>query len=155
VDPDVELPTHDVYVSRRIPVRAGVRGVRIPERDVDAGNLLILQNIADHVPNRNIRADGELAHAVAVLVGMAIPPEIVFQPAIRRVRFSQAIAFDPYSQWRLPQVSILLAEIIAHHAVDHERSFHVLGTSEGLAARQIAPFMRADDAAGLQPLQLR
>src|SRR5947209_583606 len=45
IDPDVELAPHDIDVSGRIPVGAGVGAVRIPERDVDAGDLFVLENI--------------------------------------------------------------------------------------------------------------
>src|SRR5438309_1043156 len=58
VDPDVEFAAHHVDVSRRIPVRAGVRAVRIPECNVNARDLLVLQNIADHVAHPGVGADG-------------------------------------------------------------------------------------------------
>ncbi len=68
VDPDIEFAAHDVDVRRRIPVRAGVRAVGIAERDVDAGNLFVLQNVADHVAHRRcwcrwrIRPRGRCSH---------------------------------------------------------------------------------------------
>ena len=71
-------PTTSMWVAR-IPVRAGVRAVGIAERDVDAGDLFVLQNVADHVVHGDVGADGELAHAVAVLIGMAVAPELVSQ----------------------------------------------------------------------------
>ena len=53
------------------------------------------------------------------------------------------------------QVAVLGAEIIAHHAIDHERAVHFAGGGEDFAAGQIAPLVRADDAAGLEPLVVR
>src|SRR5579871_4032302 len=49
VDPDVELPAHDIDVGRRIPLRAGMGAVGIPKRNMDARIFLVLQNLADHV----------------------------------------------------------------------------------------------------------
>ena len=49
-DPDVEARADDVDVGRREPVGAGVVAVGIAEGDVDAGKLLVLQDVADDVP---------------------------------------------------------------------------------------------------------
>ena len=49
VHPDVEVRADDVDVRRRIPVGAGVRAVGVAEGDVDAGELLVLQDVADDV----------------------------------------------------------------------------------------------------------
>src|SRR5439155_26065551 len=111
-DPDVELPPNYIYVGRGIPVRARMRRVRIAERDVDTGNFLILQNVADHVANRDVRSNGKLAYAVAVLIRVTVAPEIVFQLAIRRVRLAQAIAFNPNRERRVAQISVFLAKVI-------------------------------------------
>src|SRR5437660_7858266 len=70
VHPDVELPPHHIDMSRRIPLRPGVRPVRVPERDVYAGILLILQNLPNHFLQINVGPDGKLTHAVAVLVSV-------------------------------------------------------------------------------------
>src|SRR5690349_16457401 len=61
IDPNIELSPHHVDVRCRIPVGAGVRSVGIAERDVDAGNLLVLQDVADYVTHPDIGADGKLA----------------------------------------------------------------------------------------------
>ena len=71
------------------------------------------------------------------------------------MRLAQAVAADLDGQRRLAQIAVFFAEIIAHHAIDHERSIHALGRGESFAAGQIAPFVRADDAAGLEPFELR
>src|ERR1039458_7237821 len=67
VDPDIELAPHHVDMGGGVPIGAGVRAIGIAERDVDSGDLLVLQNIADHVVDADVGADGELAHAVAEL----------------------------------------------------------------------------------------
>src|SRR5581483_2090342 len=66
VDPDVESAPHNVDMRRGIPVRTGMRAVGIPKSDMDARNLLVLENVPDHVAHPDIGADGELAHAIAV-----------------------------------------------------------------------------------------
>src|SRR6185369_16497033 len=54
----------------------------------------------------------------------------------------------------LPEVPVFLAEVIAYHAVNDESSVDLLRSGEGFAAGQVAPFVRADDAAGFQPSQI-
>ena len=79
IDPDIEIPSHHVNVRRRIPLRSGVRPIRISKRNVYARIFLVLQNLADDVFQFNVSADGELAHPVAVLVRVRVGPEIVLQ----------------------------------------------------------------------------
>src|ERR1035441_1843357 len=69
VDPDVELAPHDVDMGGRVPIGAGVGAVGIAEGDVDAGDFFVLQDVADDIPHTDVGADGELADAVAHLVG--------------------------------------------------------------------------------------
>src|SRR5580700_8166249 len=47
-NPDIEAQPHHVDMGRRAPRRAGVFSVWITKRDVDAGKLLILQDVANH-----------------------------------------------------------------------------------------------------------
>ena len=75
VDPDVEAGTDDVDVGGRVPVGAGVGAVRVPEGDVNARELLVLQDVADDVRELDVGADGELADAIGVLVGVRVGPE--------------------------------------------------------------------------------
>ena len=63
----------------RVPVGAGVRAVGIAERDVDAGELLVLQDVADDVRQLDVGADRELADAIGVLVGVRVVPEVVLE----------------------------------------------------------------------------
>ena len=46
------------------PGSAGVFAIRIAERDVNAGKLLILKDIANHAGNADVGADGKLADPV-------------------------------------------------------------------------------------------
>jgi hypothetical protein len=85
------------------------------------------------------------------LVGMAVIPEFA-SSAVGAVGFAQAAVFHADGERRGAQVAVLFAEVIAHHAIDHEGAVDALGGGESLAARQIAPLVRADDAAGLEPL---
>src|SRR5664279_2223635 len=54
VDPDVEIAAHDVDVGRRVPVGAGVCAIRIAEGDVNAGNFLVLEDVADDVVDGDV-----------------------------------------------------------------------------------------------------
>ena len=77
VSPDVEFRPDHIDVRRRIPLRAGMRAVGIAERDVNAGKFFVLQNVADHAVQSDVGADGELAHAIAVFIGVRVLPELV------------------------------------------------------------------------------
>src|ERR1035437_10144527 len=138
VDPDVEIAAHDVDVGRRVPVRPGVCAVRITKGDVNAGNFLVLENVADDVVNGDVGADGEFAHAVAVLVGMTVAPELGFEFLVGAVGFPQAAVHDLDGQRSVAQDAVLLAEVIAHYAIDHEAAVDAFRGSEGLPAGQIA-----------------
>src|SRR4051794_16647967 len=142
VDPDVEFAPDDIDVRAAVPVGTGVRAVRISEGDVDAGDLLVLQNIPDHVAHADVGTDGELAHAIAVLVGMTVVPELLFEHLVAAVRFDEAAVADDDSQRRLAKIAIALAQIVADHAIDHEGAIDALGCGEGLTSRKIAPFVR-------------
>ena len=83
---------------------------------------------------------------------MRVLPELLLQLAIARmlqatmrffamVMVSGVAASEPYR----------CAEIVADHAVHDEGAVHLAGSGEDFAARQVAPLVRADDAAGLEP----
>ena len=75
VEPDVEAAADDVDVGGAPPRGAGVLGVRVPERDVEGRDLFVLQDVADDVGQRDVRAHRELADAVGVLVGRRVRRE--------------------------------------------------------------------------------
>src|SRR5258706_1207453 len=112
IHPDVELPSHYIDMGRRIPLRAGMRAIRISERNMHSRILFILQNLPNHFLQINVRADGKLAHAVAVLVGVSVLPEVVFQFAIVRVRLSKPVLLHVDGQRILAEVAELRAQII-------------------------------------------
>src|ERR1700731_2307552 len=82
LEPDVEVQPHHVDVSRRSPLRARVLAIRVPERNVDARELLVLQDVADHMRYADVGADSKLTHPVRVLIAMRVLPELVLQLAI-------------------------------------------------------------------------
>src|SRR5579884_796676 len=155
VDPDIESAADHVDVGGGIPVGAGVRAIGIAKGDVDAWNLLVLKDIADNVPNGDIRADGELADTVAVLVRMAVTPEVVFKLTIGRMRLDKAAVANFERQRRGSEVAVLLAQIVADNTVDNKRSVHIERRGEGFAPRQVPPLIRADKAAGFNPFEAR
>ena len=81
-------------------VGAGVLAVRIAERDVDAGELLVLQDVADHFLELDVGADRELADAIRVLVGVRVLPEIALELFVLAVRLDQAVVLDAKRQRR-------------------------------------------------------
>ena len=76
IRPDVEVSSHNIYVRRGGPLRAGMQAVGISERHMYTGNLFILQNVADDVLAGQICSDRELADAVAVFITMRVFPKI-------------------------------------------------------------------------------
>ena len=93
--------------------------------------------------------------AVAVFVGVGVGPELLLQLLVVAEDFGDAIVLDADGQRLARQVLILLAEIIADDAVDHADAVDFAGRSEDFAAGKIAPFVAADDAAGLDPVVVR
>src|SRR5258706_2219309 len=91
IHPDIELPSHHIDMGRRIPLRPGVRPIRIPERNVHSGILFILQNLPNHVLQIDVGSNGKLAVTVTVLVGVCVLPEVVLQFAIVRVRLGKPV----------------------------------------------------------------
>ena len=124
VDPDIELAAHDVDVGGGIPVGAGVRAVRIAEGDVNAGIFSSCRMLP-------------ITSRTAMLVPMANSPtrslfSSVWQYAQNSSRSSlfgdsaldEPAALDLDGERRLAQVAVLLAEVIADHAIDHEDAVH-------------------------------
>ena len=79
LEPDVEAQADDVDVRAGAPGSAGVFAVGIAEGDVDAGKFLILQDVADDAGDADVGADGELADAVGVFVGVGVGPEVLLE----------------------------------------------------------------------------
>jgi hypothetical protein len=75
-EPDVEAQADYIDVGAGAPGGAGVFAVGIAEGDVDAGKFFVLQDVADDALDAEVGADGELADAVGVFVGVGVGPEV-------------------------------------------------------------------------------
>src|SRR6267378_8144413 len=155
VYPDIAGAGEDVDVRARFPGRAGLTAVRIAEGEVDPRDLLVLQQHADHVVERDVRAERQLADLVAVGVGMAIVPEFPLEILAGAVRRLQPAAGDLERQRRGSQVAVLRAEVVAGRAVADKDAVDARRRREHLAGRQIRPVAAVDEAAGLDPRILR
>src|SRR5581483_12358110 len=111
VHPDVELASDHVDVRGRIPLRASVFPVRVAERDVDTGELFVLEDVADHVFEPYVGPNRKLATPIAVLVGVGIVPEILFQFLVFAEALDDAVPFHANRQRIIFQVAILRAEV--------------------------------------------
>src|SRR5581483_8851459 len=101
---------HHVDMSGGIPVSPGVRAVRIAERDMDTGNFFVLQDVADHVANADVGADGEFADAVAELVGMAVLPELIPQFVVGAASLAQTAVLHANRERSRAEIAVLLAQ---------------------------------------------
>jgi hypothetical protein len=63
-DPYVESQTDNIDMRSRCPGSARVLAIRIAEGNVDAGELLVLEDVADDILDAEIGANGELAYAI-------------------------------------------------------------------------------------------
>ena len=77
VEPDIEIAADAVDVRFGDPVCPGVLGVRMAKGDVDARNFFVLQNMADDAGAGGVRANGELADAITVLIGAGLGAKFV------------------------------------------------------------------------------
>src|SRR5437762_12556498 len=92
--PDVALSREDVDVRPRFPRSPGLAAVRVPERNVNTGDLLVLQEDANHLGERDVGAEGELADAIAFAVGVAVAPELAFEIGAGAADCTQSPAGD-------------------------------------------------------------
>src|SRR5436190_19652210 len=75
VEPDVEIAADAVDMRFGSPVCASMLGVWMTERDMDAGNFFVLQNVSDDMRAGDVGADGKFADAVAVFVRVRVGPK--------------------------------------------------------------------------------
>ena len=94
VDPDVALAGQDIDVGFRFPVGVGLAAVGIAEGNMHAGKFFVLEQDADHFGEAEVGAEGQLADAVAVFVGVAILPEFLFEILAVAMDVNQPRAFD-------------------------------------------------------------
>ncbi len=142
----------NVDVRAGTPGRAGVLAVGIAESDVDAGELLVLQNVADDALDAEICTNRKLADAVGVLVGVGVGPEVGFELLVCARAAHDAVGGDLDGQRRGFEQAIARAEPVANNAIHNKGSVDLSGRGEALAAGQVAPLLRRDDAGGFKPL---
>src|SRR6266404_7568663 len=98
----------------------GLVAVGIAEGNVDAREFFVLEKDADHFRKSEVSAEGELADAVAVFVGVTVAPEFFFEIFALALDMPQARAFDLEHHWRTPQVAVFAVEMIAGGSVADE-----------------------------------
>ena len=135
-----------------MPVGAGMHAVGVAEREVDAGELLVLQDVADEPRELDVGADREFAHAVRVLVGVGVGPERVFEILVGAGCGHQPVLLDLERERSIGEHPEARAQEVADHAVDHQRAVHLARGREDFTAGQVAPLVGADEPARLQPL---
>src|SRR5215831_11627217 len=94
VDPHVAAAREDVDVRLRLPRRARLAAVGIAEREMDARHLLVLEEDADHLRQRHVGPEGQLADDAAELVGAAVLAELALQLAALAVDADETAARD-------------------------------------------------------------
>ncbi len=118
VEPDVEIAADAVDVGLGDPGLAGVLGVGMAKGDVDAGNFFVLQDVADDAGAGGVGADGKFADAVAVFVRAGVGAKFFEQLLVVTGQRVDAVLLHLDRERRLLEVAILLAKIIADHAVN-------------------------------------
>src|SRR5207248_8929772 len=125
--------------------------IRIAEGEVHTGNLLVLQQVSDHLVKGDVRPEGELADTVAVFVGVAVVPELLLEVGARAMHRDQASFGNLQRERRGREVAVLLPEVVARGAIADEHAVDARRGGEDLAGRQVRPVARADEPAGLDP----
>src|SRR5215468_10976614 len=154
INPHIAVSRQHVDVRPRFPVCVRLASIGIAERNMHAGKFFILQQNSDHPREPEICSKRQFAHAVAILVRVAILPEFFFQIFSRTVDTDQSPALNLHHQRRGLQISILPVEVGGRGCSAHKRAVHGRRSSKDLARRQIRPILRADEPAGLHPIQL-
>jgi hypothetical protein len=93
IEPNVEIAADAIDVRFRHPVCAGVLGVGMTKSNVYAGNLFILQNMANNMHAGGVRADSKFADAVTVLVGAGVGSKFISQILVLRFQRADPIIF--------------------------------------------------------------
>src|ERR1035437_5614468 len=122
VNPDIEVQAHDVNVGAGIPLCTCVRAIGVSEGDVDAGKFLVLQDLPYDPLEFEVRSDGKLPNKMAVLVGVRVGPELLFQNFVLAEDLGNAVVPHVDRQWLARQVGVLLAPVVANHALQIGRA---------------------------------
>ena len=135
VEPDVEITSDAVDMRLGNPVCAGVLGVGMSKSDVDTRDFFVLQNVANNMRARRVRADGEFPHAVAVLVRAGVGAKFVTQILVLRLQRTDAIIFHFDGKRVGFEIAEAFTKVIAHYAINDEHAVSVHRRSENFASR--------------------
>src|ERR1043166_1772920 len=113
--------------------------VGITEGDVDTGNLLVLQNVADNVGAGGVGADCEFTDAVAVLIGARVETEFLEQFLVLADKIDNAIVAHFNGERRGAEIPVLCAEIISDDTINDKAPVRVERRCKNFATRQVAP----------------
>jgi len=91
IEPDIEIAPNTVDMRFRNPVCPGVFRVGVTERYVDSGNLLVLQNIANHMGASCVCADSEFTHAIAIFVDAGVGTKLFQKLTIRALQIADHV----------------------------------------------------------------
>ncbi len=111
--------------------------VWIAERDVYAGEFFVLQQNSDHFGQAEVRSKCQFAHAIAVLVRVAILPELFLQVLAFTFHFLQPSALDRQRHRRFLQIAVLSVEVVARRRIAHESSIHGRWRCKNFSCRQV------------------
>src|SRR5579875_7347 len=128
----------DINMNLRIPVSPGKLGVGVTEGDVQAGHLLILQQVAGQLFEAGEGADGKFARPIAVGGRKQVVMQFAGQFLVLAADTGDIAAFDSNGN-RMLQDTILLREVVAEHIAD-EHAVDAGGSREDFAFWQVAPF---------------
>ena len=137
------------------PGRSGLGAVGVAEGYMDAGKFFVLENVADDPLDADVGADGDLADAVGVFVGVGVGPEVALEVLVFAGDAGDAVAFDIDGEGVSAEDAVTGAEEVADDAIDDEDAVDLAGRGKTLAAGEVAPLLGADDAGGLEPAILR
>src|SRR5271170_1396795 len=118
---------------------------------MDAGELFVLQDVANDAVNANVGADGKFSYSIRVFVGVGVGPEVALEGFVLAGDASDAVAFDVDGEGVGAEDAVAGAEKVADNPVDDEDTVDFARGSEALAAGKVAPLFGADDARGLEP----
>src|ERR1700730_3025795 len=96
-----------------LPVGARLEGIGVAEGDVDSGELLVLEEVADDPRKTHVCADGELADSVRVRVLSHVALYVGLELGVLSLERDQPAALDAH-QDGLGQQSVLCREPVPH-----------------------------------------
>src|SRR2546421_9696283 len=77
IDPHVAAAGEHVDVRARLPIGVRLAAVGIAKSEMHAGEFFVLEQNNDHFRENENGAEGQVADAIAVFVGVTIIPELL------------------------------------------------------------------------------